>query len=226
MGYKVIITGTSGMVGKGVMLECLDHPDIDHVLIVNRKSIGEQHPKLTEVIVPDFMNLKEVKGSFTGYDACYFCAGISSFRMSEADFTRITYDLTLHFANTFIQNNPDSVFCYVSGQGTDSSEKGRVMWARVKGKTENDIAAMPFKATHMFRPGFIQPQRGIKTKTRLYAALYAVFKPLYLILKHFPSTATNTTNVGLAMINVLKDNYTSGILDNRKINEIAAGKVS
>ncbi|MEN8248246.1 MAG: epimerase [Bacteroidota bacterium] len=222
MGYKVLITGTSGMVGMGVLLECLDHPDIDKVLIVNRHSIEMEHPKLTEVIAPDFIKLDKVKESFKGYDACYFCAGVSSFGLKEAEFTKLTYDLTLHFAQTFIKHSPNSIFCYVSGQGTDSTEKGRIMWARVKGKTENDIAAMPFRATYLFRPGFIQPMRGIKTKTKLYAVLYAIFKPLYLILKHFPSTATNSTNFGLAMIRVLDENYASGILNNREINELAA----
>lgn len=221
MGFKVVITGSSGMVGKGVLLECLDHPSIDSVLIVNRKSIGMEHPKLTEVLAPDFMYLDEIEELMKGYDACYFCAGVSSFRMKEDEFTRLTYDLTINFAKTFLKHNPESSFCYVSGQGTDSTVKGRVMWARVKGKTENTIAAMPFKTTYQFRPGFIQPMRGIKTKTKLYATLYAIFTPLYLILKHFPSTATNSTNVGLAMINVIEKNYTSGILNNREINNLA-----
>ena len=223
MGYKVLITGTTGMVGKGVLLECLDHRSIEHVLVVNRRPLGLKHAKLREVLVKDFFDLSHILEKLKGIDACFFCLGVTSLGQSETAYTRITYELTLYFAQAFLDQNPESVFCYVSGTGTDSSEKGRSMWARVKGKTENELLAMPFKKAYMFRPGYIQPLRGIKSKTSWYAALYMVFKPIYLILKHFPSTATNTTNMGLAMINSLKGHYSKTILENKDINELAEG---
>ncbi|UCG28530.1 MAG: hypothetical protein JSV24_04000, partial [Bacteroidales bacterium] len=152
---KIVITGATGMVGKGVLYECLDNPDIKDVLIVNRTPVGMDHPKMEEILIPDFFDLEGITKDLAGFDACFFCLGVSSFRMSEENYTRITYDLTLNFAQTFLKQNRDSVFCYISGAGTDSSEKGRIMWARVKGKTENDLLKLPFKASYMFRPGFI-----------------------------------------------------------------------
>lgn len=221
MGHKVIITGTTGMVGKGVLLECIDADQIEQILVVNRSPLGIQHPKVIEVLVDDFFDLSKIKESFKNHDACFFCLGITSLGQSAEEYAKITYDLTLKFAQTFIEQNPNSVFCYVSGTGTDSSEKGRTMWARVKGKTENALLQMPFKSAYMFRPGYIQPLRGIKSKTQWYAALYAVFKPIYHILKHFPNTATNTTNMGKAMINILDQQYHKIILENKDINELA-----
>jgi len=222
MGYKVIITGATGMVGKGVLLECIDHEAIDKILVVNRSSLGLSHAKVQEVLIEDFFDLSEILEQMKGYDACFFCLGISAIGLSEAKYTRITLDLTINFAQNFLAQNPNSIFCYVSGTGTDSSEHGRTMWARVKGKTENELLAMQFRKAYMFRPGYIQPLRGIKSKTNWYAALYLVFKPVYHILKHFPSTATNTTHMGLAMINALKGTYPETILENKQINELAA----
>ena len=222
MGYKVVITGTTGMVGKGVLLECLDHPSIDAILIVNRTSLGITHSKLKEVLVKDFFDLSRISDQMTVYDACFFCLGITSIGQSEESYSRTTYDLTINFAETFIDKNENSLFCYVSGTGTDGSEKGRTMWARVKGKTENRLLEMPFKKAYMFRPGYIQPLRGIKSKTQWYQAIYNIFKPIYHILKHFPSTATNTTNMGLAMINLLDAKYAKSILENKEINELAS----
>jgi uncharacterized protein YbjT (DUF2867 family) len=221
MGYKVIITGTTGMVGKGVLLECIDSDKIEQILLVNRKSAGIAHPKVKEVLVKDFFDLSEIKEELKNHDACFFCLGITSIGQSEEDYAKITYDLTLNFANSFVEFNKQAVFCYVSGTGTDSSEKGRTIWARVKGKTENDLLSMGFKGAYMFRPGYIQPLRGIKSKTQWYQALYNVFWPIYLILKHFPSTATNTTNMGLAMINTVDGKYKKTILENKDINELA-----
>ena len=221
MGYKVIITGTTGMVGKGVLLECMDHPLIESVLLVNRSSANIQHPKVKEVLIKDFFDLSAIKEDLRGYEACFFCLGITSLRQTEKNYTRVTHDLTIHFAKTFLQLNDNSVFCYVSGAGTDSSEKGKIMWARVKGKTENDLLSMGFKGAYMFRPGYIQPLRGIKSKTQWYQALYNVFWPVYLILKHFPGTATNTTNMGLAMINTLEGKYSKTILETKDINKLA-----
>lgn len=221
MPYNVIITGATGMVGKGVLFECMDHDDIGKILLVNRSSIGITHPKVKEVLIKDFFNLDSIKEEMTGYHACFFCLGITSIGQSEANYSRITYDLTLNFANHFLEKNARSIFCYVSGTGTDSTEKGRSMWARVKGKTENDLLALDFKKAYMFRPGYIQPLRGIKSKTNWYQALYNVFKPIYFILKHFPSTATNTTNMGLAMIHTLDGNYPKTILENKEINQLS-----
>lgn len=221
MGYKVVITGTTGMVGKGVLLECMDHPLIDSILIVNRHSLGIEHPKVKEVLVQDFFDLSEISDDLKGFDACFFCLGITSIGQSEPSYAKITYDLTIHFATSFIDQNPQSIFCYVSGTGTDSTEKGRTMWARIKGRTENKLLAMPFKKAYMFRPGYIQPLKGIKSKTQWYAALYMMFKPIYHLLKHFPSTATNTSNMGLAMINTLDGKYSKSILENKDINELS-----
>ena len=222
MGYKVVITGTTGMVGKGVLLECMDHSLIESVLLVNRSSANIQHQKVKEVLVKDFFDLSSVEKDFSGYDACFFCLGITSIGQSELDFSRITYDLTIHFAKTFLAHNDKSIFCYVSGAGTDSSEKGRIMWARVKGKTENELLTMDFKDSYMFRPGYIQPLRGIKSKTQWYQALYNVFWPIYLILKHFPGAATNTTEMGLAMINTLEGKSSKKLLETKDINNLAA----
>lgn len=217
---KVIITGTSGMVGRGVLLECLDDHRIEGVLILNRKSIGVSHPKLRELIVPDFFDIEKVKDELTGYGACYFCLGVSAFGLSEESYTKITYDLTTNFATVYLEQNPDSVFCYVSGAGTNS--QGKFMWARVKGKTEDDLLNMKFKRAYMFRPGYIQPMRGIKSRTNWFSIIfYAVFSPLYLILKHFPTTATNSINMGKAMIKVALEIPELNVLENKEINEQA-----
>lgn len=219
---KVIITGTSGMVGKGVLLECLDSEFIEHILIINRRSIGLDHPKLKELLVSDFFNLDDIKPEFGGFDACFFCLGTSSIGKSEKEYAKITYDLTINFAETFLRQNKDSNFCYVSGAGTDSTEKGRFMWARVKGRTENKLLSMSFKSAFMFRPGYIQPLRGIKSSTNWYSIIfYAVFSPVYLVLKHFPSTATNTVNMGKAMIRVMLGAPDINILENKQINLLA-----
>jgi nucleoside-diphosphate-sugar epimerase len=221
MNHKVIITGTTGMVGKGVLLECLSHPDIAQILLVSRKSIGIDHPKVKELIIDDFFKIDKIKSDMAGYDACFFCAGISSIGKSEEVYSRITYELTLTFANTFLHQNGNSIFCYVSGTGTDSSEKGNTMWARVKGKTENELMKLPFKAAYMFRPGYIQPEKGIKSSTKWYALLYLIFKPIYLILKHFPGMATSSSNLGQAMIRVLEKEPENSILGNKEINALA-----
>jgi len=218
---KVIITGSSGMVGKGVLLECLDSPIISEVLIVNRTALNITNPKLTEVLISDFLELKSIKQDLIGYDACFFCLGTSSLGKSEEVYNNITYDLTMNFAQSFLAQNDNSVFCYVSGAGTDSTEQGRTMWARVKGKTENALLKMSFKHAYMFRPGYIQPLRGIKSGTNWYSLIYMIFSPVYLILKYFPSSATNTTNIGKAMINAVAKEPELHILNNKEINELA-----
>jgi hypothetical protein len=219
---RVIITGSTGMVGKGVLLECLDNPAVSQILVINRHTLNIQHPKLKEVITNNFYDLSSIEQELKGYDACYFCLGVSAFRMKEEDYHHITYDLTISVAQTLLRLNPGLVFCYISGQGTDSSEKGKTMWARVKGKTENALLAMPFKAAYMFRPGYIHPMRGVKSRTALYNALYAVMKPLYPVLKRlFPNSTTTNQAIGKAMIAVVQDPIQKQILNSPDINQLA-----
>lgn len=220
---RVIITGTTGMVGKGVLLECLDSPVIEAVLVVNRRSIEMNHPKLKEVLHKDFLDISPIKAELAGYDACFFCMGISSAGISKEKYYSITHDLTIHWAETLVAQSPEMTFCYVSGEGTDSTESSRMSWANVKGKTENDILAMPFKNKYMFRPGFIQPMRGIRSATPLYNVLYTIFKPLYPILKRlFGNSITNTTAIGLAMIKVQQQGFEKPHLHTKDINLLAA----
>ena len=221
MKYNVVITGSTGMVGKGVLLECLDHKWVEKVLVVNRRSINLTHPKLKELLVSDFMDLKNIEDDLKGYDACFFSLGVSSIGISKGDYEKITYELTIHFAKTFLDKNKDSIFTYVTGAGTDSTEKGKVHWARVKGKTENRILDMPFRVAYMFRPGYIHPYRGVGSKTIWVNLLYGIFGILYQILKFFPRTATNSINMGRAMIYCLNGEYKEKILNNKEINEVA-----
>ena len=221
MKYNVVITGSTGMVGKGVLLECLDHKWVEKVLVVNRSSINLTHPKLRELLVSDFMDLKNIEDDLKGYDACFFSLGVSSIGISKGDYEKITYELTIHFAKTFLDKNKDSIFTYVTGAGTDSTEKGKVHWARVKGKTENRILDMPFRAAYMFRPGYIHPYRGVGSKIIWVSLLYGIFGILYQILKFFPRTATNSINMGRAMIYCLNGDYKEKILNNKEINEVA-----
>jgi hypothetical protein len=222
---KVVITGSTGMVGKGVLLVCLEDPIITEILIINRSSLNMNHPKLKELLLADFSKIEQYQSQLNNYDACFFCMGISSVGISEEDYNAITYDLTTHFADKFIAANPNSTFIYVSGTGTDTTEKGRSMWARVKGKTENMLLAMPFKAAYMFRPGFIQPMRGIRSKTKLYQTFYNISTPLYPLLKRiFPKSLINTDQIGLAMINLVEKGSSKKWFYNKDINEVAANK--
>ena len=215
-----MITGTTGMVGRGVLNECLKDDSIEEIRLINRSSVGVEHPKIKEVLHDDFLDLTDHQEFMNGLDACFFCLGVSSFRMSEADYSRLTYDLTMHYAELFHQVNPDACFCYVSGTGTDSSESGRVMWARVKGRTENAVLEM-FPNAYMFRPGYIQPLDGIRSKTKLYDNMYRIFKVVYLVLRLIPSAATNTRSMGRAMIHVLRQGYEKRILGNSEINRLS-----
>jgi len=211
---KVIITGATGMVGEGVLHECLLHPDVESVLAINRKPCGVKHEKLNEIIHKNLFDLSSIEDQLTGYNACYFCAGLSSVGKNEDEYKLITYDLTMHFANTLVKLNPDMIFCYVSGVGTDSTEKGRSMWARVKGKTENDLLKLPFKSAYMFRPGYIQPTKGLKNTYKAYK----LFAPFYPILKLiFPKYVTTLGEIGLAMINVTLYGSSKQILECRDI---------
>jgi uncharacterized protein YbjT (DUF2867 family) len=219
---KVVLFGATGMVGSGVLLECLDSLRVDSVVAVGRSGTGVSHPKLREVLHSDFLEFKTIRAEFAGADACFFCLGVTSLGMKEADYRRITHDVTLAAANVLLAESPQLTFIYVSGDGTDSTERGRMMWARVKGKTENDLLAMPFKAAYMFRPGFIQLLRGARSKTAAYRIMYDVTGWLYPVLNALlPSHTTTTVAVGRAMIEVAADGYPKKILGSREINEVA-----
>jgi len=209
------------MVGQGVLRECRLDRDVETVLTVGRSSTGQQHTKLQEIISPDLFDLSPIESRLAGYDACFFCLGVSAAGMKEDDYRRLTYDLTMSVARTLVRLNPGMTFIYVSGAGTDSSERGRMMWARVKGKTENDLLKMPFRAAYMFRPGYIQPLHGIRTKTKWYGALYAVMGPLYPLWKRLlPNYVTTTECVGRAMIRVARQGAPKRFLENRDINSL------
>jgi uncharacterized protein YbjT (DUF2867 family) len=199
MKIKAIISGATGMVGEGVLHACLLHPDVESVLVINRKPCGVKHEKLKEIIHEDLFDLNSIEDLLTGYNGCYFCAGVSSLGKKEDEYKRITYDLTMNFANTLVKLNPDMTFCYISGVGTDSTEKGRSMWARVKGKTENDLMELPFKAAYMFRPGYIQPTKGLKNTYKMYKVLAPFYPLIKLLLSKY---VTTLKEIGLAMINV------------------------
>lgn len=218
MKLKVIITGSTGMVGKGVLLECIDSADVEKILVINRSPVGITHPKLKEIIHKDFFDWTAIREQLSGYNACFFCMGVSSVGMNEADYRRMTYDLTLGFAKELRALNDSMTFCYVSGAGTDSSEQGRMMWARVKGKTENDLLALGFKDAYMFRPGFIQPMRGIKSKTALYQGIYNIISPFYGLLRRLPKYVTTTVVIGKAMIRVAMEGYDKKVLESIDIN--------
>jgi len=222
MKLQVIITGSTGMVGKGVLYECIDSPMVEKILLLNRSSLNINHPKVTEIIHSDLSDVSKIEHLFVGYNTCFFNMGVSSVGLKEEQFHALTYDITTHVAETILHANPECSCTYVSGVGCDSTEKGRVMWARVKGKTENALLRMGFKSAYMFRPGYIQPLRGIKSKTKIYNALYVVFKPLYPILKFLsPKFATTTEEVGKAMIYVVSKSYESQYLENKDISECA-----
>lgn len=218
---KVLIFGATGMIGQGVLRESLLDPQIEQVTAVGRNRTGQRHPKLREVVHADMDDLGPVMPQLAGHDACFFCLGVSSSGMSEADYTRVTHDLTLTVARPLAALCPDMAFIYVSGSGADSSERGRVMWARVKGKTENALRELPFRASFVVRPGFIQPMHGIRSRTRLYNALYAVLSPLYPLWKAlFPGLVTSTEQLARAMIAVARDGTAKYVLETRDINAI------
>jgi uncharacterized protein YbjT (DUF2867 family) len=210
MKIKAIVFGATGMVGEGVLHVALHHADVESVLVIGRKSCGVSHPKLLEIIHGDFFNYTPIETQLAGYNACYFCLGVSSIGMNESDYTRITHDLTMEAAGKLSHLNPGMTFCYVSGAGTDGTEKGKSMWARVKGKTENDLVKLPFKAVYNFRPGFIKPIRGLKnafTLARILGGAYPVLKAL------FPKHVCTLDDLGHAMLNVTQNGYPTHVVE-------------
>jgi uncharacterized protein YbjT (DUF2867 family) len=205
-----------------VLRACLHSDDVDEVVTVGRRATGQVHPKLREIVPPDLWDLSGVADELSGFDACYFCLGVSSVGMSEAAYRRITYDLTLTVARVLAPLNPGLRFVYVSGAGTDSTERGRSMWARVKGATENALLAMPMRAT-MVRPAFIQPMYGVRSNTGWYRAFYAVLAPAYPLFRRlFPGVVTSTDELGRAMVHIGRHGSTKPILASRDLNRLAA----
>jgi uncharacterized protein YbjT (DUF2867 family) len=218
MKIKAIITGATGMVGEGVLLHCLANADVAEVLIVNRKHYDKQHPKLKELLLPDFMDLTKVTDQLTGYDACFFCAGVTSVGKKEPEYTHLTYDITLNFAETVAKLNPNLVFTYVSGSSTDSTEQGSVMWARVKGRTENALFKLPYKKAYAFRPGIMKPvdgQQSLKGAYRWFMWLYPVVNFLA------PKSTLTLHEVGQAMINCVIEGYDKPVLEIEDIRAAA-----
>ncbi len=213
---NVIVTGATGMVGEGVLFECMENPLVESILIVVRKPSGVSHPKVKEIIHQDFSKVEPIKEQLKGYNACFFCLGVSSIRMKEDEYNKLTHTLTLGFAKTLSEASPEVTFCYVSGAGTDSTGKGRSMWARVKGKTENDLAKLPFRATYNFRPGMMKPTKG---QQRVLPA-YKYVGWLYPVIKtFFPKVACTIKEVGLAMIHISLQGYSK---KNIEVSDIIA----
>jgi hypothetical protein len=209
------------MVGQGVLRECLLDPDVESVLSVGRTATGQSHVKLRELVHRDFLDFSPIESELSGFDACFFCLGVSSAGMKEDDYRRITYDFTMAAARTLARLNPGMTFVYVSGMGTDSSERGRTMWARVKGQTENALLRMPFQAAYMFRPGVIVPLHGIKSRTALYRIPYMLMAPLLPLLEAaFPKYVTTTERLGRAMIHVAKQGAAKAVLESSDINAV------
>lgn len=219
---RVILLGATGMVGQGVLRECLRAPDVERVLAVGRHATGQRHEKLRELVTGDLFDLQAHAGELAGFDACFFCLGTSAAGTSEAAYRRVTKDLTLAVAGVLARLDPGMTFVYVSGAGTDSSGAGRVMWARVKGETENALLRLPFRAAYMFRPGYIQPVDGVTSRTRWYALLYAGLGPLYPVWKAlFPRWVTTTQVLGKAMLAAARRGAPGPVLETSDINTLA-----
>jgi len=218
---NILIFGATGMVGQGVLRECLLAPDVERVVAVGRNATGQQHPKLRDLVHKDMYDYSAIEPQLQGFDACFFCLGVSSVGMKEPEYKRITYDLTLAAATVLARLNPGMTFTYVTGAGTDTSERGSRMWARVKGATENALLRLPFKAACMFRPGMIQPLHGVRSKTPLYDAAIFVLKPV-LGLAHslWPNKVTTTEKMGRAMLAVARNGAPKAVLDPADINAL------
>jgi uncharacterized protein YbjT (DUF2867 family) len=215
---KAIITGVTGMVGEGVLHECLLHPQVETVLVINRKPCGITHPKLKEIIHQDFFDISAIESQLSGYNACFFCLGVSSVGMKEPEYYKLTNTLTLNVAQSLSKLNPEMTFCYVSGAATDSSEKGRSMWARVKGKTENDLMKLPFKKVFAFRPGYMHPTKGLKNTNPYYKYISWMYPLLRAV---FPGGVSTLVELGQAMINVVRFGYEKPVLEVKDILALA-----
>ena len=223
MNQNVIVFGATGMIGQGVLRECLLDPEVQRVVTVGRTATGVHHAKLRDIVHADLMSYGAIEADLSGFDACSFCLRISSAGMNEADYERVTYGITLAAARTLLGLNPSMTFIFVSGTGTDSSERGRIMWARIKGKTENALLQMPFKAAYMFRPGVVQPLHGVQSKTAAYRIVYSLTKPLLPLLRRLmPGVIITTEQMGRAMLIVAKRGAPKRILENRDISAVAA----
>ena len=220
---KVILFGATGMIGQGALRQCLLDPEVERVLVVGRSSTGVAHDKLREILHRDLYDLSAIESELSGYDACLFCLGQSSAGMSEADYRRVTYELTLVVARALLAHNRDLTFVFVSGLGTDSTGRGSTMWARVKGETENALLKLPFRAAYMFRPGFIQPLHGVRSKTQAYRLFYVVLSPLFPILKSLlPKYVTTSERLARAMLRVAREGALKPVLETRDIDELGA----
>ena len=218
---KVILFGASGMVGQGVLRECLLDPNVESVLAVGRSPTAQRHEKLQEILHDNFMDFSAIESRLRGYDACFFCLGVSSVGMDAERYRHLTYDITMAAAKTLVALNPGMVFTYVTGRSTDSTEQGQVRWARVKGKTENDLLRLPFKAAYMFRPAGIQPLHGVRSKTAWVQAIYVVAAPLLSYLaRATPKYMTTSEQLGRAMIKVAQDGYPKPVLESEDINAV------
>jgi hypothetical protein len=214
MKIKAILTGATGMIGEGVLHECLQHNEVEEVLVVGRRTCGVTHLKLEEILIPDFFDLTSIENKLAGYNACFFCLGVSSIGMEEPEFYKLTYSLTMNFATVLAKQNRGMVFCYISGAGTDSTEHGRMMWARVKGKTENDLTKLSFKKVYNFRPGIIKPTKGLKNTLRFYKYLGWLLPLIKLIA---PKKVSSLRELGLAMINAASKGYEKQTLEVKDI---------
>jgi uncharacterized protein YbjT (DUF2867 family) len=218
---KVLLFGATGMVGQGVLRECLLDADVESAVSIGRGVTGQKHPKLRELRHDNFLDFSAIEDHLSGFDACFFCLGVSSAGMSEEQYQRITYGFTMAAARVLAKLNPSMTFIYVSGMGTDSSERGRSMWARVKGKTENELLRLPFRAAYMFRPGAIVALHGIQSRTKLYRILYVPLSPLLpLLYKLFPKYVTTTEQLGRAMLKVAKHGWPKPVLETADINNV------
>jgi hypothetical protein len=218
MKIKAIITGTTGMVGEGVLHECLNHPEVESVLVINRRTINMNHPKLKEIVINNFYDFSGIVAQLKGYNACFFCLGTTSVGKKKDEYTKITFDITKALADTLVKLNPDLTFCYISGAGTDSSEKGRGMWARIKGRTENYILNLGFRQAFAFRPAIIQPTKGLKNTLSFYKYLFLLLPLIKLI---FPKHICSLREIGLAMINSVNKGYNKKVLEVEDIKKLA-----
>ena len=220
---RIVLFGATGMIGRGVLLECLADPDVSRVLAIGRRTTDVQHAKLEQIVHDDFADYSGIGERLKGFDACFYCLGVSSLGMREDAYRYITHDFTLAAAEALLADNPGLVFCYVSGAGADSSEQGRSMWARVRGKTENDLLKLPFAGAYIFRPAYVHAARGAVPQSRWLRVLYRVLRPLYPLLRALlPHQVTTGEHFGRAMLRVARHGYASSILESDDIN--AAGR--